>query len=56
MMYSGQCNFFSLVVDEFVYIDEEIGDTSANDYKEITKMKGVELIKELKQVKPRNIK
>ena len=48
--------FLCLVADEFGYIAEMAGNPNANDYIEITKMKGGELIKEIKQIKLRNVK
>ena len=53
---SGAVKFLSLVANEFAYIAEKANDPNANDYREITRMKGDALIKELKQVKPGNVK
>ena len=53
---SGAVQFLSSVANEFAYIAEETGDPNTNDYREIIRIKGVELIKRLKQVKPGNVK
>ena len=50
---SGAVQFFS-IANEFAYIAKEINDLNANEYKEITRIKGDKLIKKLKQAKSRN--
>ena len=45
-----------MIADEYTYIAEEASNPNANDYREIIRMKGGKLIKELKHVKSRNVK
>ena len=47
MMSLKKCIFF-LVTDEFAYIAKKARDPNASGYREITRINGGELIKELK--------
>ena len=53
---SGAMWYLSLVAAEFIYIAEEATNLNANDYREITRIKGGRLIEKFKVAKPGNVR